>query len=120
MQTIEDRQFKSLDKKGGKWYRRTLESDAQIFGSVEVTKTTISTTATKIDTPERTNEFRIINNSGATIYIGGSDVTTLIGFPLLDGNELSFSNMKKNNNNEIYGIVAASTEDIFVIGSVRG
>ena len=111
-QTIEDRQYKSFVKQGGQWHRRTLESkDANIYSNMEVVKTTVSTTALRVDTLENSGNFYLIHkNTGQTLYIGDENVTTGTGFPLSAGEVLTFENMQKDNNNEIYAIGSTDIE----------
>lgn len=82
-------------------------------------KTTIGTTAKFIDMPEQAEQVRLIFRGSGTIYIGkDTTLTTSNGFPLAV-NEYLKLNIKKGNNNNVYGIVASSTIDIYAIAMVK-
>lgn len=78
---------------------------------------TVATTATRLDTVSEsdrsTSSFAFYNGSDATVYVGGSTVTTATGLPVPT---LSWSpGFELEANEAMYGIVAAATKDVRVI-----
>jgi hypothetical protein len=80
---------------------------------------TVTTTATRLDSTTDQDDgmsgssLAIYNASAATVYVGGSDVTTSIGCPVAatswgPGFDLGTGDA-------LYGIVAASTSEVRVI-----
>jgi hypothetical protein len=98
------------DKKPAQYALRIRSEDIeQKYNSVQIAVTTITTVATKVNTPENCSSFFIEHQeSGETLYIGDSSVTSLLGYPLKADKSLDFNNFYKNDNNEIYGICAGS------------
>jgi len=118
--TIEDRQFKSFVKQNNKWHRRTLENkDVSLYDSLDVSRTIVSTSPIKIDTPENTGSFFIVHKTfGATVYIGNEGVTVSTGFPLESGETLNIENFQRDNENEIYAVSNINT-DLFCVGTYK-
>jgi len=87
----------------------------------EVKVTAITTSATRIETPDNCNDFTIFHKEdGETVYVGDENVTgPSDGIPLDAYEELEFKNMKKNDENNIYGIVSTGTVVIYAIGVYR-
>jgi len=93
-----------------------------IIGSLDVTgsgfKTqavTVGNTATALPTTPLANRKSIAvrNNSGTvTIYVGGSDVTTANGYPVLPYEGLPFN---MSSGALLYGITASGTADVRVL-----
>lgn len=77
---------------------------------------TIATTATRIDADEggsSTSQGASVYNAGtATVYLGGSDVTTANGYPLAVGEHLSVDLALAH---VLYGIVATGTQAVRVL-----
>jgi hypothetical protein len=92
----------------------------KLGNSLDVVKTNISTTAKKINTPEDARDFTVIHKEdGEIVYVKGPGVTVSTGYPLEAGEELIFENMKKNDDNEIYGITSTGDVDIYAIAKVK-
>jgi hypothetical protein len=87
------------------------------YNSIDVAKTTITVSATKIATPTSGN-FSICNKSSNTIYIGGASVTALTGFPLSQNEWVEFRDFQENNDNKIYGIVSEGTAIAYSLGEI--
>lgn len=78
--------------------------------SVASQAVSVGTTATQLtggDTGAKSGSFAVANVGAATIYIGGSGVTTATGFPIAAGESMSFD--LRSATDEIYGIVASGT-----------
>jgi len=88
------------------------------FNSLGVSKTTVTTTATKITTPDAAVDFFIICKDG-DFYIGDEDVTTSTGFPLDRYDSLPLTGYQKSDNNEIYGITTTGTVTVYTVGSTK-
>lgn len=84
------------------------------------TAVTVTTSATAL---VARNEFRrsvtfTVPSGGATVYIGGSDVTTSTGTPLAAGNSFTVNQSHQGDASPLmawYGIVAASTQDVRIL-----
>lgn len=77
--------------------------------AIKTQSVTVTTSATKLNLPDDTNlgmSVALYNAGAATVYVGGSAVTTSIGFPLAAGGTLSLDLAAGE---ELYGIVASST-----------
>jgi hypothetical protein len=76
---------------------------------------TVATSATKLNFPDDTNigyAIAIYNSGAATVYIGSSSVTTATGFPVAASGTLSID---LGPSEELYGIVASSTNTVAVL-----
>lgn len=93
--------------------------DDTFFNTIDVQKTTIGTTATRIITPNWYQFFVVHKTAGSTIYLGDSSVTTSTGFPIEDAETFTFDNFNRGDDNEIYGIVASGTVDLYAVGSIK-
>lgn len=87
--------------------------------AVSSASVTVSTSATALnqadtdDNPGKTGQSILVRNVGAnTIYLGGSGVTTVNGYPLGVGSDVA---VQLAPNETLYGIVAASTESARVL-----
>jgi len=77
------------------------------------TKVTIAATATLVvPSDDKPRTVYIHNSGGLTIYLGGSDVTTLTGFHLGNNEKQDFF---VPTNEKLYGIVGNDTNDILVL-----
>lgn len=79
-------------------------------GVVKTTAVTVSTSATLLPSSNLDNRraIQVFNNSSNTIYVGGSDVTTANGIPVLSG---SFSQVfDMGYNMKLYGISASLSD----------
>ena len=81
--------------------------------------TTVATTATAIEGTQYP-DFLLINNGANTVFIGDSAVTTSTGFPIATGEVYSPSSAAHKSlqgkvGERLYGIVAASTENVRVL-----
>ena len=82
---------------------------------VKTKKVTVETTATLIvAADDQTRTIYLHNGSGGSIYLGGSDVTTGIGWHLQNNAYVEFVVPA---NQTIYGIVASGTRDVIAFGS---
>lgn len=84
--------------------------------SVSASATTTTSTATLLASgPSDTNsesDVLIYNESDATVYLGGSDVTTAIGFPVASGGTVGVVLRFRD---ELYGIVASGSKSVRVL-----
>lgn len=91
-----------------------------IKDSLQVATTVITTTATKINTPDDTSNFTIYHETeGTIIAIGDSTVTTSTRPRLENGDVLEVSNFELNNANELYGIVSVGNITIYAVGTIK-
>lgn len=75
---------------------------------------TVTTTATKIVAAEPSNRVATIHVVGSgVVYLGGSDVTTANGLPN-EKNAIPIQ-VEIPANEELYGIVSTSTEEVRVL-----
>lgn len=74
----------------------------------------VGTTATRIDSEDLSagSSAALANVGGATVFVGGPDVTTAIGFPLAAGERMAFDLRRGD---EIYGVVASGTVEVRVL-----
>lgn len=92
--------------------------DDGVRNTLQTVATTITTTATKINTPEDTGDFVLYHNeAGETVFIGNSSITAA-GFNLTAGEKYELKNMEKDNGNELYAIVASGSLILYVTGVV--
>lgn len=79
---------------------------------------TVTTTATRLDSDNDNDDaqvgqaFCLYNNGAATVYIGGSGVTTAAGYPLAAGEHMTFD---VSNADLTFGIVASGTVEVRVL-----
>ncbi len=81
--------------------------------------TSVGTTATAIEGTQFPG-FLLINNGANTVYIGDSAVATTTGFPIATGevfspSEMAHKSTRGRNDERLYGIVVAATEDVRVL-----
>lgn len=79
---------------------------------------TVATTATRLDTAAQTaggtaQSVSIHNAGAATVYIGGTDVTTANGTPVAAGEHYAIGDLGQSDG--IYGIVASGTVECRVL-----
>lgn len=72
--------------------------------SVGTTATRLTTFDPKYNDSDGAYDVLIVNNGAATVYVGGSDVTTANGIPVAAGASLSVSREA-----DLYGRVASGT-----------
>lgn len=90
------------------------------FNSIQVTITTVTTSPTRILTPENSYSFFIEHqDSGEKLYMGDNVVASSTGYPLSDNIKLQFDNFYKNDNNEIYGICTSGTIKVYCVGVAK-
>lgn len=119
MSTRLDKDFKSFkNTRGSEYARKVVRWDDRLYTSLGVKQTTVTTTATKIATPDDVGEFFIVCKSG-DIYIGDSNVTTATGYLLSQDEKLELGGFKRDDNNEIYGITASGSLAVFAVGSSK-
>jgi len=74
---------------------------------------TVTTTAQQVWTgDEMSTEIVVQNDSGGTIYLGGSDVTSSNGFALSNNTMLTFKCLAFN---DIWTVVASGTRTLSVL-----
>lgn len=78
---------------------------------------TVTTTATLLSAAETDGDARLslllkVPTGGATVFLGGSGVTTATGFPAAAGEPYAFDLAPGD---ALYGIVAASTQAVNVL-----
>lgn len=59
----------------------------------------------------------VLNDGGTTVYVGGADVTTADGFPVTVGGP-PFTMSRMAAGHDLYGVVAAGSENVRVIRQV--
>lgn len=100
--------------------KRVVEESCSLFNSIQVVTTTIGTTATKINTPDNCYSFFLEHQeSGETVYLGDSSVTTSTGYPVIDNQPFPCNNFAKGNNNELYGICSTGTVKVYAVGAYK-
>lgn len=88
--------------------------NSENYTNTESSTTTISTSATEVDTPSLASRIILKNTATATIFIGDDTVTTTTGWPLQQDESLIID--IQPGQATIYAIVAASTETLYVLG----
>jgi len=95
--------------------------DSVAGNSFQAVKSTVGTSATKIDLPESASEVVIRHmTEGTTLWIGNDTTITDDGstvFPLEKGDSLTLF-LKKGNNNNLYGIVSSGSISVYAAGVV--
>ncbi len=81
--------------------------------------TSVGTTATVLPGTQYPG-FVLYNNGANTVFLGDSAVTTSTGFPVLTATEFSLDEVsarswRGRDDERLYGIVAAATEDVRVL-----
>ena len=77
------------------------------------TSTTALLTGSDTDSNAGFRDALLKNTGAATVYVGGTDVTTATGFPLAAGEGLALSELQPDS--MPYGIVAAATCTVAVM-----
>lgn len=77
----------------------------------------VATTATRLDTVDETDSVfgssvAVHNNGAATVFVGGSSVTTAAGFPVAAGTSVSLDVQTAEG---LWGIVASGTVEVRVL-----
>lgn len=89
-----------------------------VENTFKAVKTTLGTTAKQIELPEGADVVRLIHRSDLTAYLGSDEtITTSDGFPFVK-NEPMILELKKGNNNNLFGI-ASSSLDIWAVAMVK-
>jgi len=87
--------------------------------AVTASKVTVAATATVIAPVDPTRRRVVFkNNNATTIFIGGSGVTTTAGYPLEENEVFTVVQAHREDTapqQEWYGIVATSTQDVNVV-----
>jgi Ca2+-binding RTX toxin-like protein len=87
------------------------------IASTAVTVTTSATALYALDMKRRSSIVSVASG-GATVYVGGADVTTANGFPIVAGSTFPVSQGYNADSTPIYalyGIVAAATQEVRVL-----
>ena len=105
----------------GKTAVRVLnDTESGLYNTLSIVKTTITTTAQKINTPEDSSNFMIYHDDVNTnVYVGDETVTTTDNVYLSQKDQLEISSFELNNENKLYGIVASGTATIYAIGVIN-
>jgi hypothetical protein len=87
--------------------------------SVKQSKVTVGITPTLLNTfADKDNSYgnhvAVYVPAGATVYLGGSDVSTTNGFPLVGPDRAAFD---INPGDALYGVVASATASVNVLAS---
>lgn len=97
---------------------RVTDDDIGLYNSLEVTKTLVGTTATKLTTPDSSGFFFIVHrDEDIALYIGDKSVTSSTGLPLPPNEKLEIKYFKKQDNNEIYAIAASEEVAVYCVGA---
>lgn len=86
--------------------------------AVSAVSVTVATTATQLSAASETDRASghsvlvKVPSGGATVYIGGSGVTTAAGYPVAAGEAFSFD---LSPGDDLYGVVAADTQAVNVL-----
>lgn len=116
--TLEQKKFKEAN---GKVTVRTCLNPEQ-RNLFQALKTTVGTSATRIEFPEEGTEFTLYHVTAATnVFLGGNDqITTTSSDSAALPPEFKLElNVVAGNDNNIYGVVASGTVDVYVIGMLR-
>ena len=97
-----------------------VDSDPD-YNTTETVETTITTSKTRILTPDGATSFFLYHKTAdATVHIGGSDVDTTGKFMEVETEDrLEYSSMQENDGNEIYGIVSSGTVVVYATGVIK-
>ncbi len=85
--------------------------------------TSVGTSATAIEGTQYPG-FLLINNGAETVFIGDSAVTISSGFPIVSAREFILGetpdrSLRGRNDDRLYGVVVASTEEVRVLLRAR-
>lgn len=117
--TLEKKKF-TLDA-DGKTSHRTQKA-ARRFNTFNAAKTSVGTSATKINVPEDCTDFVLYHiETGETLWLGNSDTITTAstGIAPIPANFQVAMELIKGNDNNLYGVVSAGTIDVYAIGWSR-
>jgi len=86
--------------------------------SVQSAVVSVGTSATALSAAEGSGSDAAsvavkVPTGGATVYVGGSDVTTANGWPVAAGESVTLNLLAAGE--RVYGIVAASTQNVNVL-----
>lgn len=86
--------------------------------AIQAAVVSVATTATALNAAESVGSDLVsvlvkVPTGGATVYVGPSDVTTASGFPVAAGESMEFPYLGRAE--RVYGIVAASTQNVNVL-----
>jgi len=76
----------------------------------------VGTTATVLVAATGFDQTVWLHNSGGTLYIGASNVTTANGFKLDTGDKME---LPVGDNEGLYGIVASGTNTVYVLRQIN-
>ena len=76
----------------------------------------VGTTATLLVAANFMDQTVWLHNSGGTLYVGDSTVTTANGFKLDTGDKME---LPVGDNEGLYGIVASGTNTVFILKQVN-
>ena len=76
----------------------------------------VGTTATVLVAATGFDQTVWLHNSGGTLYIGASNVTTANGFKLDTGDKME---LPVGDNEGLYGIVASGTNTVYVLKQIN-
>ncbi|NBW13219.1 MAG: hypothetical protein EBR82_34935 [Caulobacteraceae bacterium] len=76
----------------------------------------VGTTATVLVAATGFDQTVWLHNSGGTLYVGNSNVTTANGFKLDTGDKME---LPVGDNEDLYGIVASGTNTVYVLKQIN-
>jgi len=119
--SIRDRETEKFFSRKNKTYVRTGDDGFnEYFNTLEVKKSTVTSAATKITTPDNSGNFILIHKSQDTLYIGDSSVTTSTGYPVERNDAFKFDEFKANDENEIYAICESGVSiDVYALAGIK-
>jgi hypothetical protein len=119
--TINTRESQAfIDFGTGKTGKRVAIKYENVLNALEIKKTTITDSITRVLTPDNSGQFFLTHKSDNILYIGNSAVTTSTGFPVEKNDTFQFDEFKSNDENEIYAICDTGISiDVYTIAGVR-
>ncbi len=99
---------------------RTIKSN--VNNTFEANATDVSTSAVPIEIPIGVSEIFIKHTDNKTVYIGADNTITVAGlntFPVVAEIPLKIDNLDPSGNHNLFGIVAAGTARVHVLGIYR-
>ena len=97
---------------------RTAEAyfPAETVSAIVSSEVTCAATATQLPSLSTMSFTVRVPDAGATVYVGGSGVTTANGFPIYAKDAVTYS---LANTNKLFCVVAAATQEMQITGESR-
>lgn len=102
---------------GTRLYKRV--ADDKYFDSPDIVKTVVTTTATRIKTPVNSREFVLFHQEADESFFMGDKDVSVSDVEVFDGDMVEFTQMQKDDGNEIYGITSTGTVTVFAMGVIK-